>query len=125
MVVRPLRSVGDRRVSRSSCPPAQGRTIHARSTASQKDPSESKTKPSARPRGSTASAGQACSCDLSSCGQAGGQNGANHGRRQRDHLLDYSSTKGAIVAFTRSLGEQLAPKGIRINGVASGPVWTP
>jgi NAD(P)-dependent dehydrogenase (short-subunit alcohol dehydrogenase family) len=40
-------------------------------------------------------------------------------------LLDYSSTKGAIVSFTRSLGELLAPKGIRVNAVAPGPVWTP
>jgi NAD(P)-dependent dehydrogenase (short-subunit alcohol dehydrogenase family) len=40
-------------------------------------------------------------------------------------LLDYSSTKGAIVSFTRSLGENLASKGIRVNGVAPGPVWTP
>lgn len=41
------------------------------------------------------------------------------------HLLDYSSTKGAIVAFTRSLSQQLAEKGIRVNAVAPGPVWTP
>ena len=41
------------------------------------------------------------------------------------HLLDYSSTKGAIVAFTRSLSQQLAEKGILVNGVAPGPVWTP
>jgi NAD(P)-dependent dehydrogenase (short-subunit alcohol dehydrogenase family) len=40
-------------------------------------------------------------------------------------LLDYSSTKGAIVAFTRSLALSLAKKGIRVNGVAPGPVWTP
>lgn len=40
-------------------------------------------------------------------------------------LLDYSSTKGAIVAFTRSLALSLAPKGIRVNGVAPGPIWTP
>ncbi len=40
-------------------------------------------------------------------------------------LLDYSATKGAIVALTRSLSESLAPKGIRVNGVAPGPVWTP
>ena len=40
-------------------------------------------------------------------------------------LLDYSSTKGAIVAFTRSLSENLVKKGIRVNGVAPGPVWTP
>jgi NAD(P)-dependent dehydrogenase (short-subunit alcohol dehydrogenase family) len=45
--------------------------------------------------------------------------------RGSPHLLDYSATKGAIVSFTRSLGEQLAPKGIRVNGVAPGPVWTP
>jgi len=40
-------------------------------------------------------------------------------------LLDYSSTKGAIVAFTRSLSKALAEKGIRVNGVAPGPIWTP
>ena len=40
-------------------------------------------------------------------------------------LVDYSSTKGAIVAFTRSLAKQLAPRGIRVNGVAPGPIWTP
>lgn len=45
--------------------------------------------------------------------------------RGSDHLLDYSSTKGAIVSFTRSLSENLAPKGIRVNGVAPGPIWTP
>jgi NAD(P)-dependent dehydrogenase (short-subunit alcohol dehydrogenase family) len=40
-------------------------------------------------------------------------------------LLDYSSTKGAIVAFTRSLSQQLVSKGIRVNAVAPGPIWTP
>lgn len=40
-------------------------------------------------------------------------------------LMDYSSTKGAIVAFTRSLSQSLVEKGIRVNGVAPGPVWTP
>ncbi len=40
-------------------------------------------------------------------------------------LLDYSSTKGAIVSFTRSLSANLSRKGIRVNGVAPGPVWTP
>lgn len=45
--------------------------------------------------------------------------------RGSSHLLDYSSTKGAIVAFTRSLSEALAEKGIRVNGVAPGPIWTP
>jgi NAD(P)-dependent dehydrogenase (short-subunit alcohol dehydrogenase family) len=40
-------------------------------------------------------------------------------------LLDYSSTKGAIVTFTRSLSAQLIDKGIRVNGVAPGPIWTP
>jgi len=40
-------------------------------------------------------------------------------------LLDYSSTKGAIVAFTRSLSQSLVKKGIRVNAVAPGPVWTP
>ncbi|MFN3474910.1 MAG: glucose 1-dehydrogenase [Blastomonas sp.] len=42
-----------------------------------------------------------------------------------DELLDYSSTKGAITAFTRSLSQNLAEKGIRVNGVAPGPIWTP
>ncbi|KIY04041.1 uncharacterized protein Z520_00733 [Fonsecaea multimorphosa CBS 102226] len=40
-------------------------------------------------------------------------------------LLDYSSTKGAITTFTRSLAQQLAPKGIRVNAVAPGIIWTP
>lgn len=40
-------------------------------------------------------------------------------------LLDYSSTKGAIVAFTRSLAQNLVDKEIRVNGVAPGPIWTP
>jgi NAD(P)-dependent dehydrogenase (short-subunit alcohol dehydrogenase family) len=40
-------------------------------------------------------------------------------------LLDYSSTKGAIVAFTRSLSQSLVEKSIRVNGVAPGPIWTP
>ncbi|MGF6949214.1 NAD(P)-dependent dehydrogenase (short-subunit alcohol dehydrogenase family) [Neobacillus sp. B4I6] len=40
-------------------------------------------------------------------------------------LLDYSSTKGAITTFTRSLAHQLAEKGIRVNGVAPVPIWTP
>ncbi|NJR40134.1 MAG: SDR family oxidoreductase [Leptolyngbyaceae cyanobacterium CSU_1_4] len=40
-------------------------------------------------------------------------------------LLDYSATKGAIVAFTRSLSLALTQKGIRVNGVAPGPIWTP
>jgi len=40
-------------------------------------------------------------------------------------LLDYSSTKGAITAFTRSLSENLVSKGIRVNAVAPGPIWTP
>lgn len=40
-------------------------------------------------------------------------------------LLDYSSTKGAIVSFTRSLSANLIKKGIRVNGVSPGPIWTP
>jgi NAD(P)-dependent dehydrogenase (short-subunit alcohol dehydrogenase family) len=40
-------------------------------------------------------------------------------------LVDYASTKGAIVAFTRSLAKQLLPRGIRVNAVAPGPIWTP
>lgn len=45
--------------------------------------------------------------------------------RGSEHLLDYSSTKGAIVTFTRSLATMLVKKGIRVNGVAPGPIWTP
>jgi NAD(P)-dependent dehydrogenase (short-subunit alcohol dehydrogenase family) len=40
-------------------------------------------------------------------------------------LVDYSSTKGAIVAFTRALSQQLVGQGIRVNAVAPGPIWTP
>jgi NAD(P)-dependent dehydrogenase (short-subunit alcohol dehydrogenase family) len=45
--------------------------------------------------------------------------------RGSPHLLDYAATKGAIVAFTRSLSKALAEKGIRVNGIAPGPIWTP
>lgn len=45
--------------------------------------------------------------------------------RGSPHLLDYAATKGAIVALTRSLAKALASKGIRVNGVAPGPIWTP
>lgn len=47
---------------------------------------------------------------------------AYRGTRQ---LVDYASTKGAIVGFTRSLSLALVEKGIRVNGVAPGPIWTP
>jgi NAD(P)-dependent dehydrogenase (short-subunit alcohol dehydrogenase family) len=40
-------------------------------------------------------------------------------------LLDYATTKGAINTFSKSLAQQLAPKGIRVNVVAPGPIWTP
>jgi NAD(P)-dependent dehydrogenase (short-subunit alcohol dehydrogenase family) len=43
----------------------------------------------------------------------------------RAELLDYSATKGAEVAFTRSLSQNLAEKKIRVNAVAPGPIWTP
>ncbi|AEI49511.1 SDR family oxidoreductase [Runella slithyformis] len=45
--------------------------------------------------------------------------------RGSESLMDYAATKGAIVAFTRSLSSNLASKGIRVNGVAPGPIWTP
>ncbi|CAI0466270.1 unnamed protein product [Linum tenue] len=48
----------------------------------------------------------------------------NHMKRGSE-VLDYTATKGAIVAFTRGLALQLASKGIRVNAVAPGPVWTP
>lgn len=45
--------------------------------------------------------------------------------RGSESLLDYSSTKGAVIAFTRSLSQALVDKGIRVNAVAPGPIWTP
>jgi len=45
--------------------------------------------------------------------------------RGSPQLLDYAATKGAIVAFTRSLSHALIERGIRVNGVAPGPIWTP
>lgn len=47
------------------------------------------------------------------------------GYKGSEELVDYASTKGAITAFTRSLSASLAGKGIRVNGVAPGPIWTP
>lgn len=45
--------------------------------------------------------------------------------RGSEHLVDYAATKAAIIGFTRSLALQLASKGIRVNAVAPGPIWTP
>ncbi|MBF0391152.1 MAG: SDR family oxidoreductase [Alphaproteobacteria bacterium] len=45
--------------------------------------------------------------------------------RGSPHLIDYAATKGAIVSFTRSLATNLAPRGVRVNAVAPGPIWTP
>ena len=51
--------------------------------------------------------------------------GSVTGLRGSAQLLDYSATKGAIHAFTKSLATNLVDKGIRVNAVAPGPVWTP
>ena len=51
--------------------------------------------------------------------------GSVTGLKGSARLLDYSATKGAIHAFTKSLAQNLIDKGIRVNAVAPGPVWTP
>lgn len=51
--------------------------------------------------------------------------GSVNGLRGNKKLIDYSATKGAITAWTYSMAQALAPRGIRINCVAPGPVWTP
>ncbi len=45
--------------------------------------------------------------------------------RGQKQLIDYASTKGAILAYTRALSGMLAPRGIRVNAIAPGPIWTP
>lgn len=51
--------------------------------------------------------------------------GSVTGLRGSAHLLDYAATKGAIHAFTKALASHLIERGIRVNAVAPGPVWTP
>jgi len=51
--------------------------------------------------------------------------GSVTGLNGNGNLIDYSATKGAIHAFTKSLASNLVEKGIRVNAVAPGPVWTP
>lgn len=51
--------------------------------------------------------------------------GSITGLEGSSRLLDYSATKGAIHAFTKSLAQNLVEKGIRVNAVAPGPIWTP
>jgi len=58
-------------------------------------------------------------------GKCNRQHGSITGLEGSKHLLDYSATKGAIHAFTKSLAQNLVEKGIRVNCVAPGPVWTP
>jgi Dehydrogenases with different specificities (related to short-chain alcohol dehydrogenases) len=58
-------------------------------------------------------------------GQQHHQHRLGHRPAGSSHLLDYSATKGAIHAFSMSLAKNLAPRGIRVNAVAPGPVWTP
>lgn len=48
-----------------------------------------------------------------------------NGLRGNKTLIDYSATKGAVLAFTYSLAQSLQDRGIRVNSVAPGPVWTP
>ena len=42
-----------------------------------------------------------------------------------ENIIDYAMTKAAIENFTKSLAKQMAPQGVRVNGVAPGPIWTP
>lgn len=59
------------------------------------------------------------------CGGSIINTGSVTGLEGSSHLLDYSTTKGAIHAFTKALAQNVLPRGIRVNAIAPGPVWTP
>ena len=90
------------------------RTSARRSWSAPSAPTSSRCSISPRPRSPTCGPGAAIINTTSVTAYRGSP-----------HLIDYASTKGAIVAFTRSLADNLKERKIRVNAVAPGPVWTP
>ena len=122
-----LRARGRRKRSRRSA----GSTSWSTTPPSSCTPKSSRTSPTntcrkpCRPTSPATSTWRARRCRTCSAAASSSTRGSETGLFGSKHLLDYSATKGAIHAFTKSLASNLLERGIRVNAVAPGPVWTP